>query len=1079
MAFEHPSGLPNAFDRARGKKGWQSVVHYGERPFIQGAELNEAQTIIGERFIRHGRMIVSDGQRIEGGEAIVDVDGEEVTLTAGKVYAAGDVWEVDAALLESVPMTGRIEVGIRLVTDYITHEDDVTLVGLAPGAPSEGEQGAAREVGTASWAWAGDEGDGVFYAVYVLQDGTILDQVGPNVLAPAIQAIQEYDRPNGNYIVRGRKVTAMGADSGFQVFTISEGEANINGAKRTSFAAIRIAEEEDWDELAIPGETQTYPGGASHTFTVAEGPIGVINSILLTKEVTESVTRGAIANGADALSNTSVVEIVSVTQGGTTYTASDDFNRVNNTVDWAPAGDEPAAGSSYTVTYRYRDSVTADASTAFTITVSGGATGGDAIFAYTRKLPRVDRICLAEDGSPVYVKGVSAARNPRAPAIPPSLLNLARVENDWISTPVVVNDGTPFRTRDEMERFFDRIIDLDRLLQLDRLRNEIDFREPVAKLGTFVDPFVDDTYRDAGESQSGAIGGGMLTLAITPTFYRADLDAPVMLDWTEEVIITQDFRTFCEKINPYANFTVLPGEITLSPAADFWTETATEWTSGTTQEFNRGTRADGGPLRTTSTEDQLVDRRSQQLEFLREIDVDFEIAGFSEGEILETLVFDGIDVKPAGTQTADVDGKITGTFTIPANVTAGVKIVYAESEAGTSATALFAGQGVIEIDVMRQVTTINTWTQQVVLPPVVNNGWGGNNWVTQNGGGGFEGGRGVDPQAQGFVVTEPRQIVGIDFHLCAIGDTTNHIVVNQVTTDNGYPTADNVAEAFVSMTGAAVGWKQARYRLPITTRPDTMHAHVVKTDDDEHSISFAKLGGFDADKQQNVTRHPYVVSPRFSSVNARTWTAHQDEAMAFRTVAAVYGTTTKTVELGEFDLVDCSDLQVRAAVEIPSAACSVEFEIERPNGTIYRLAPFQVLQLTEYITETVELRAVLRGTNKLSPILFAPVELIAGEIAEELTYVTRAFTLGTGVRLATYLKAFLPGGSSLTVEISKDGGSWVNMPLDSTEALAFPQWTERKYELTGQTADLVRLKITGTGGPAARIMLGDLGAGIM
>ena len=883
MAFEHPSGLPNAFDRARGKTSWQSVVHYGERRFIQGAELNEAQTIIGDRFIRYGRMIVSDGQRIERGEAIVDAEGEEVTLTAGKIFAAGDVWDVPESVLESVPMTGRIELGIRLVKSYITHEDDATLVGLVPGSAAEGEPGAAREVVTASWAWNGDEGDGEFYSVYILLDGVILDQVGPNILAPAIQAIQEYDRPNGNYIVKGRKVTAMGADAGYQIFTISEGEANINGAKRTSFAAFRFAEEEDWDELAIPGETQTYPSGASHTFTVAEGPIGVINSILLTKEVVEVVTRGAIAAGADALSNSSVVEIISAVQGGTTYVEDVDYTRVGNTVDWAPAGDEPTGGSSYTVTYRHRASVTADASTAFTITVSGGADGGDAIFAYTRKLPRIDRICLAEDGSPVYVKGVSAARNPRAPSIPSNLLNLAQVENDWIGTPQVTNDGTPFRTRDEMERFFDRIIDLDRLLQLDRLRNEIDFREPVAKLGTFVDPFVDDTYRDAGETQSGAIGNGMLMLAVTPTFYRADLDAPVMLDWTEEVIISQELKTFCEKINPYANFTVLPGAITLTPAVDFWTETATEWTSGETLEFNRGTRADGGPLRTTNTDNQLVDRRSQQLEFLRQIDVDFEIAGFSEGEILETLIFDGIDVKPAGTQTADVDGKIAGSFTIPANVTAGVKIVYAESEAGTTATSLFTGQGVIEINVMRQVTTISTWTAQPIVAAGPGIGWQLTSQFMSDGTGGHS-----DPQAQGFVVTEPRQIVGIDFHLCEIGDTTKNIVINQVTTDNGYPTADVVSEAFVPMAGAVPGWKQARYRLPVTTRPGTMHAHVIKTDDDEHSISLAKLGGFDADLQQYVSRHPYVVAPRFSSVNARTWTAHQDEVMAWRTVAAVY-----------------------------------------------------------------------------------------------------------------------------------------------------------------------------------------------
>lgn len=1063
MAFEHSSGLPNAYDRAQGRGDWQSVVYHGERRFIQGAELNEAQTIARARTTRLGRLIVSDGDRIERGEAIVDIEDESIILTAGRVYADGDVWDVAAATLTAVPMTGRVEVGIRLVKTYITHEEDATLVGLVPGSAAEGEPGAAREVVDASWAWAGDAAEGEFFAVYTLQDGVILDQIGPNILAPALQAIQEYDRPNGNYIVSGCKVTALGANSGNQIFSISEGEANINGAKRTRLVALRHSEPEDWDELAIPGETTTYPSGASHTYTVAEGPIGVINSILLTKEKTVSVTRGAIANGADGLPDTSVIQIVSVTQGGTTYVQGSDYTRVNNSVDWGLAGAEPAAGSSYTVTYRYRASVTADSFTAYTITVSGGATGGDIITAYTKKMPRIDRLCLAEDGSPLYVKGISARSNPRAPLVPSNALNLAKIENNWVDTPTVTNDGTPSLTWDQLWRYLDRIVDLDRLIQIDRLNNAIDFREPVAKRGTFVDPFVDDTYRDAGVTQTGAIADGMLTLAIEPTFYYATLTAPVMLDAVEEVLISQPLKTLCEKINPYANFNPLPGALALSPAVDFWTVSQTQWLSGQTQEFNRGTRTDGGPLVTSTTDTRLVDRRVEQAQFLRQIPVAFTISGFGAGEILEELTFDGVNVKPAGTQTANGAGQISNTFTIPANVTAGTKTVFAKGMGGTEATALFTGQGTVEINVMRQTTTIERWeAQQIFRFPERQNG-----------------DRGADPQAQMFAVPELRQIMGVDFSLCAIGDTTNNIIVEQVTIDNGYPTTAVQAQSFVPMAGAVNGWKSARYSLPVTTAPETKHAFVIKTDDNEHSVSIAKLGGFDASLQRFVTSHPYVTGPRFSSVNAETWTAHQDEALTFRVVAANYPVTTKTVELGSFALVNCSDLQVRAAVELPSAGCSVVFEIERTNGTIYRLAPFQVLQLTEYITETVEMRAVLTGTNKLSPILYAPVELIAGEIAEEFTYVTRAFDLGTGARIATYLKAFLPGGSTLAVELSKDGGSWVDMPLDENEPLAFPLWTERKYELDGQTADTARLRITGTGGPAARLIVGDLGAGIM
>lgn len=55
----------------------------------------------------------------------------------------------------------------------------------------------------------------------------------------------------------------------------------------------------------------------------------------------------------------------------------------------------------------------------------------------------------------------------------------------------------------------------------------------------------------------------------------------------------------------------------------------------------------------------------------------------------------------------DVNGEIVGSFTIPANVPAGTKTVRAEDRGGTTAQAMFTGQGVIEIDVMRRTTISN------------------------------------------------------------------------------------------------------------------------------------------------------------------------------------------------------------------------------------------------------------------------------------------------------------------------------------------------------------------------------------
>lgn len=1069
MAHEHESGLPLAFDRAQAHPEWQGLVFHGRRPLIQGAELTELQTVTRARQARLGRLIASDGDRVKGAAALVDTDAGTVTLTAGEIFVGGDVLPVAAAVLEDVPMAGRTTIGVRLVKSWITAEADPTLYGQVPGSDAEQEPGAAREVHTISWALEGDEGEGAYHPVYLLQDGTILDQTPPPALDGIMQGLALYDRPHGHYIVKGCEVTALGATAGAQVFSVGEGEANIDGFKITRFASLRHSEPEDWDVGAVPGETHVYPGGADHTFTVDQFPIDEITSILLTKEKTVAVTRGAIANGPDGLPDTSVIEIIEVAQDATTYVEGADYVRTGNSVDWAPAGAEPAGGSSYNVTYRYRDSVAADAFDDREITVSGGADGGDIIVAYTWKLPRIDRLCIDQTGQPVYVKGVSAAANPWPPVPPSQLLPLADIRNDWMGAPQVTNSRVKSIDYEMMWRFFDMLEDHSRLLQLERIKSGIDARDPTAHRDMFVDPLIDDSMRDAGEPQTGVVGDGMLQLPIEVTVHFGDLDAPVMLDHEEEVLVEQDLKTLCTEINPYQNFTPLPGALALTPATDFWTASQVEWASPTTLEFNRGVSQAGSPLQTSSTTTQLAARRREAAQFLREIDVAFTIRGFGAGEILDALTFDGIDVKPVGEITADGNGVISDSFTIPANVPAGTKVIRAEGQGGTWAQAQFSGAGTITIDTMRRVTTIQRWT----APPVVAAAW---SWDRERDSNGFGGFGGPDPQAQIFTMPELRQLVGVDFHLCSIGEPTDAIVVHQVEVENSIPVPSPMAEAFVDMTAAEEGWIAARYNFPVTTPASRQHAFVVKTDDPDHSISAAALGSFDADKQQWVTAHPYPVGPRASSVNAVQWTFHQDEALTFRLVAARYPVTVKVVDLGEIDLVDASDIQVRAAVDLPSSDCSVVFEIERTNGTIWRLLPDQVLQLNEHITETVEFRAVLKGTEKLSPVLYAPVELLAGNIADEFTYVSRAFPLGADVDLSAYLYALLPGGATLSVEYDAADDNWQPLPLTETDQLAFPLWTDRKYAAANITAVQGRLRITGTGGAAARLIVGNLGA---
>lgn len=1075
MAHEHKSGIPNAHDRAADHPEWQGVVFSGEE-FIQAAELNEAQTIARGRHDRLGRLIAKDGDRVEGAAAIPVRDPDplvtvgQLILTDGKIYVGGDVVPVTGVVLDNVPMTGRIEIGVRRSVSYINHLTNPELLGLVEGSLAQGEAGAAREVVSIAWALITDAGNGDFIPVYIMQDGTILDQTPPPALAGVNQAIAIYDRgAHGSYIVgHGCRVTALGNVAGEQVFSIEEGEANINGFKRTRYAALRYAIAEDFDIEEVVGEPRVWPSGTQATFKTNRFPISTVNAVLVTKEVTATVARGTVAGGADALPNNSVSAIIEVKQGGTTYVAGTSYNRVGDTIDWSPAGPEPSPGSSYSVKYQYLALVTPDNITDTTITVSGGVTGTTVILGYDFKLPRIDQLCLNQDGEVEYIKGISARDNPLPPAVPSNLLALAEISNSWMGRPAVVNSGIRSIPYAEQWRIFNRVFDHERLLQLERIKNGIDAREPTAKKGIFADPLTSDFYRDQGVGQTASVGNGVIELAIAPSFFVSDLDKPVMLDYVEEVIIRQELSTGCMKVNPYQNFNPMPAALEINPAVDFWVESQTIWASPQTLEFNRGVRRDNGPLVVSSTGSSIVDQREQQAEFLRSIAVSFKIKGFGAGEVLTSLTFDGISVKPAGTQAANSSGEISGLFTIPSNITAGTKIIRADGAGGGQASASFSGGGVISTTVMRQTTTIERWDRMPIAS---------SSSSSERGEGG---GRGdSDPLAQTFTPAQARQLVGVDIKLCKIGNRSNSLLVHQVGVEVGIPNEDVIAEAFVPMADAVLGWKSARYNLPVLTLPDRASAFVVKTDDAEHSLSIASLGGFDAENQSWVGAQPYTTGVLLSSSNAQTWTPHQNDDLAFRIIAARYTATTKTVNLGSFNIVDASDLQVRADVEIPSSDCSVVFEVVRPGGRVIRLLPYQVVQLSEYVTETVQLRAVLKGTETLSPILFAPIVFITGKIAQVGTYVCRAIKLGAGVKLTSYFKAALPTGSTAEIEYDKGDGTWLPMPLIATEQLSFPEWVERKHEASGITATQGRLRITITGGPDARPLLGDLGAAIM
>lgn len=1042
--YDHPL-VPSAYDRSSAFPDWQEVI-VREGMFFQGAEFNEAQSLARRRGQRIADLIAQDGDRVRGADIIIDRDAETATLTAGSIYVRGDVLPVAAHVIADVPMTGELRIGVRVLTTKIDEVGLPALLGLHPGTPAEGEPGAVRIAKTLSWSIEGDAGLGDFISVYFLRDGTVIDQTPPPQLSGVIKSIADYDfASNGNFVVEGCRVTALGKTGTDQHFMISEGIAHIFGFRRTRAAALRHVEAETWEVEQINAEPHPYPaGGGAVQIKANRSPIDSVQTVIITMETTQTVVRGPVNNTMDALPHNSVTEILEVKQGVTTYAAPADYALTNDKVDWTAGGAEPATGSSYTVKYRYLTAVVPSAIGNDSVTVTGGVVGANTFLTYKWKLNRIDLLCLDPEGLTVYIKGMSS-RGIAVPPIPSSnLLPLAEITNTWTDRPIVKYVGVHAFQHTRVNALYFRLLDALDLIAQERLRRDIDSREPVAKRGVFVDPFTSDRYRDQGEPQTAAIFNGSMQLAIDPTFYFPDLPAPVMLNYTEETIIDQPLVTGCSKINPYQNFEPLPGALTLSPATDFWVERREEWTSPVTRQLS-------GNSNRTTTQEQLVDEREELLEFLREIEIDFTVKGFGNGEVLELLEFDGIDVTPPGLA-GDVNGRIEGTFIIPENVTAGQKAVFARGAGGTRAEALFVGQGRVEITVMRRVTTITRAPANPAQPREPRN----------------EGNGRADPLGNTFTLPEPRHVSSIDLRFCAKGEASNGVLVEIREVRDGDPTPDIWAASYVEMGPVVLNvWTTVPLPMPVFLPADKEFCFIAKTDDAVHGLAEARVGAFDAVAQKFVAAQPYTIGVKVSSSNARSWTHHQDEDLTFRIKAAKFNPTTKVVPLGNFNVVMASDFLIRAAVELPTPEASCYFEIERASGQIIRLQADQPVELTEYVTETIQLRAILKGSAKVSPILYPGVMLIAGKIRTTGDYVSRAFEFGTGIRLSTFFWSQLPAGATVTVERDAADDNWVAVAESSATALN-NGWFERTYTANPVTALEGRLRLTITGGPAAR-----------
>ncbi|MDA8455260.1 DUF4815 domain-containing protein [Acidovorax sp. GBBC 3334] len=1030
MTQANPLAIYERFDPAKN----YDRIRWRADKVLQSAELNDLEDAIHHRIRGVADILMKEGSIVSGSTVVVNHATGATTCEAGTLYVSGAVRSVPAAQL-IVNTVGVVFVGVYITREIVTELQDPDLLNPAVGTDGYKEPGAARERASLTWGVGGSGQPGDFFPVWTIEDGWVRPKEAPPNIDAVTRALERYDvdSAGGTYIVRGMELRqAADLPTGEQVYNLAEGAAHIGGRAMELPSGRRIVFNAQPDLQWVDSEPHLSTTDNAQRITYDRWPMVGVPQVRAIKRRTVDVVHGGFVGAADPLPDNSVQVLETIQQGATVYAVNADYKLTAGQVDWSPAGAEPAPGSTYKATYLYIAVVEPTGVDSRGFTVQGAVTGTTVLLSYHYALRRVDRLTLDREGTFAWVRGVPAPWAPIAPQVPTNVLAIASVYQSWDDQRRVTMDGVRAMPMDEIAELKDANAKMRQDLAEIRLAVDISGRYSGIKKGLFADPMLGDEMRDAGQPQTGLIVAGALRLpiAITVSQIGTNITTRQSPAYTHRAALSQTARTGSMLVNPYSAFDPLPRTVTLTPAVDRWTDVYDTLKAPTLiASWYNG-----------NGEKRVTKQQSTQLEYLRQIAVRFDL-DFGPGEALQSITFDGLAVQadplPGGTLVANAAGVLSGTFDVPAGIPAGTKTVEFRGTGGSAGSALFTGQGE-RLD--RELSQIIYFVQ---VP--------------------------VDPLMQTLMLDQPEHSTGVELWFTAKG--TTGAVVQLREAENSIPTRRVMAEA--RLLPAAIktdGTPTAATWSPVALQAGREYAIVVLSDDDTTALALAKLSGWDMEALRWVTSQPYQVGVFGSSSNAAAWTFHQDMDMTFRLLAANYTETERVIDLGTVNVVDATDLCVQAYAHQPSAAASCVFDIAATGiAHTVQAAAGQLVELPARYTGPVQVKARLRGDAKFAAVLEPGIQLLAGSLQNDGDYITPMLGAGGNVTVRVTLEAFLPAGSSLTIQAKADapGTQWVDVPYLSSSAMTAGVM-ELTYELQDFAAERLRLRVAEHGGFNAR-----------
>lgn len=1041
---------------------------------LQSKELNEMQSMLKNQIKNVGDTILTNGDIIEGCQLVID--GTNVTITKGRIYLNGNVHSISDTNL-TITGVGTEIIGVLLKSEVITPDDDDSLREVASGYDNYNQDGAYRlkeyveiTLNDTNASILYTLVDGQQLALNTAEDLTQLDKMN------ATLARRTFDE-SGNYKVSGLKLVDKNFNDDNNIYiSLEPGKAYVKGYEVTKSAATTIGIKRASVLRQIDNEPKIFRSGTSR-YALNNDYINAINKIVAIVQASQNITRGSIVGGIDYLPLSPVVEVISVKQGDTTFTAGVDFQLLNDGIDWSIGSNAPAPGSTYAVVWTYNKTMKkGEDYTLYTIAGSNIGSveflsgdkpldGSTFLADYNFTLCRRDIISLDKDGKVIVTQGQSdILRTVESPSVgDENVLVLGSVllkpNSDEIA---IINNNTQTISMLDLYKMLERINALEYNQSITDLDNEAADGENATELiGVFTDGFLGMSKSDVYHSEWTAsidLDNQELTLPFETTVSslvvnkESDFNCGVFnrlltAPYTEITLLNQPLATGNMRINSYNAFPKRPA-VKLSPEVDNWIDEKTVVIQGSTKTtsvtlrrwwYHKGASwaqeekalwqsygfADGGEslgwnsATATTTKSVVNSILDTAIMYMRQKSVNVTIQNMPANCDNITATFDG---KPINLTPNEViyQGTTDGTLKSDQSGKAiGHFTIPANTLCGTRELKIYAAN-------TPSITGSANYTANGRTRTTTKTVWTENVRLNAS-----------DPLAQSFQFEMDQYLTGVGIYFND-KDATEPVTIQVRNMVNGYPGTTVYAEKVVypkeiSVSGTAAAETKVKFDDPVYCNANEQYCFTILSNSDVDSVWIAETTKTDIASKTQIAKNPYLNGTLFSSSNALTWTAHQSSDLKFNLYGAKFETSGHAI-FQMLEDVSFDRLMVMSEESIPSG-CTISWQYQINNGDWLPIETYDDRELSD-VAENVKIKVNITANTYTSPAIALDSLVLVGFANKTMgTYISKNVPVADGFNTVKMMvDLHIPANTNINVYFATDtdGTDWQTLENTST-----------------------------------------------